>query len=74
MGYSSGQLRDLESPIDAAGPYVVVTGMPIDLAHVIRSHQPFRRASFELEAIGTPRLEELLAPIVVLAATAAATA
>jgi predicted GTPase len=71
MGYSAEQLQDLEKTIDAAGPDVVVTGTPIDLAHVIRSHHPVRRASYELEEIGTPRLEELLAPIVGRAATEA---
>jgi predicted GTPase len=69
MGYSSGQLRDLENTIDAADPDVIVTGTPIDLAHVIRSRHPIRRASYELEEIGTPRLAELLAPIVRRAAT-----
>jgi predicted GTPase len=74
MGYSAQQLQDLEQTIDAAAPDVVVTGTPIDLAHVIRSRHPIRRAAYELEEIGTPRLEELLAPIVGRAATEAAAA
>ena len=71
MGYSPEQLHDLERTIAAADPDVVVTGTPIDLAHVIRSRYPIRRASYELEEIGTPALAELLAPIVGRAATAA---
>jgi predicted GTPase len=40
MGYSAEQLQGLEQTIDAAAPDVVVTGTPIDLAHLIRSrHQ-----------------------------------
>jgi predicted GTPase len=71
MGYSTKQLHELEQTIDAAECDVVVTGTPIDLAHVIRSRHPIRRASYELDEIGTPRLEELLAPIVGRAATEA---
>ena len=71
MGYSPEQVHDLERTIDAADPDVVVTGTPIDLAHVIHSRHPIRRASYELEEIGTPALAELLAPIVERAATAA---
>jgi predicted GTPase len=71
MGYSPEQLRDLERTIDAANPDVVVTGTPIDLAHVINSRHPIRRASYELEEIGAPGLEELLAPIVRRQATEA---
>jgi predicted GTPase len=64
MGYSSEQLHDLERTIDAAGPDVIVAGTPIDLAHVIRSRHPIRRASYELQEIGTPGLAELLAPVI----------
>jgi predicted GTPase len=64
VGYSEQQLDELEQTIDAAVCDVVVTGTPIDLEHVIRTRHPIRRAGYELEEIGTPRLEELLAPIV----------
>jgi predicted GTPase len=64
MGYSAEQLHDLERTIDAAAPDVVVAGTPIDLGHVIHTRHPIRRAGYELEEIGTPTLEELLAPIV----------
>jgi predicted GTPase len=70
MGYSPEQRHDLERTIDAADPDVIVTGTPIDLAHVIHSHHPVRRASYELEEISTPALAELLAPIIGRAATA----
>jgi predicted GTPase len=71
MGYSAEQLDELERTIDAAECDVVVTGTPIDLEHVIRTRHPIRRAGYELEEVGTPTLEELLAPIVGRAATEA---
>jgi predicted GTPase len=71
MGYSAKQLHELEQTIDAVECDVVVTGTPIDLAHLIRSRHPIRRAGYELEEIGEPRLDELLAPIVGRAATEA---
>jgi predicted GTPase len=71
MGYSSEQLHELERTIDAAECDVVVTGTPIDLEHVIRTRHPIRRAGYELEEIGTPKLEEVLAPIVGRVATEA---
>jgi predicted GTPase len=64
MGYSAKQLQELERTIDAAAPDVIVTGTPIDLAHVIQTRHPIRRTGYELEEIGRPTLEELLAPIV----------
>jgi predicted GTPase len=63
VGYSLQHLQDPERTIDAVSPDVLVTGTPIDLAHVIRLPYPVRRAKYELEEIGTPRLEELLSPI-----------
>jgi predicted GTPase len=71
VGYSEEQLHELERTIDAAECDVVVSGTPIDLEHVIRTRHPIRRAGYELEEIGTPTLEELLAPIVGRAATEA---
>jgi predicted GTPase len=71
MGYSAEQLDELKRTIDAAECDVVVTGTPIDLEHVIRTRHPIRRAGYELEEVGTPTLEELLAPIVGRAATEA---
>jgi predicted GTPase len=63
MGYSAEQLGELEQTIDAVECDVVVTGTPIDLAHLIRSRHPIRRAGYELQEIGTPTLADLLAPI-----------
>jgi predicted GTPase len=64
MGYSDEQLRELEETINAADCDVVITGTPIDLARLIHSRHPVRRAGYELEEIGKPKLADLLAPIV----------
>ncbi|HEX7626173.1 MAG TPA: cyclic 2,3-diphosphoglycerate synthase [Gaiellaceae bacterium] len=64
MGYSGRQLRDLEDTINATDCDVVVTGTPIDLSRLIASRHPIRHATYELEEVGHPTLEEVLAPIV----------
>jgi predicted GTPase len=64
MGYSSEQLHELEQTIDAVECDVVVAGTPIDLARLVRSRHPIRRATYELEELGQPALADVLAPIV----------
>jgi predicted GTPase len=63
MGYSPEQLYELEATINAATCDVVVTGTPIDLGRLIESKHPIRHATYELQEIGSPTLEEVLAPI-----------
>jgi predicted GTPase len=63
MGYSPEQLHELEATINAATCDVVVTGTPIDLGRLIESKHPIRHATYELQEIGSPTLEEVLAPI-----------
>jgi predicted GTPase len=74
MGYSPAQLRELEQTIEAVDCDVVVAGTPIDLARVVHSRHPIRRATYELEELGQPALGDVLAPIVerTLAADSAA--
>jgi predicted GTPase len=64
MGYSDDMLRELEATIDAADVDVVIAGTPIDLAHVITTRHPIRRARYELQEVGRPRLSDVLAPLV----------
>ena len=64
MGYSPDQLHELETTINASTCDVVVTGTPIDLGRLIDSRHPIRHARYELEEIGSPTLEEVLAPLV----------
>jgi predicted GTPase len=68
MGYSDEQLAELEETIDRCDCDVVVTGTPIDLSRLIRSRAPIRRASYELEEAGSLGLDEVLEPILALAA------
>jgi len=63
MGYSPDQLAELETTINASGCDVVVTGTPIDLGRLIDSKYPIRHARYELREIGTPTLEDVLAPL-----------
>ena len=64
MGYSDDMLRELEATIDAADVDIVIAGTPIDLAHVITTRHPIRRARHELQEVGRPRLSDVLAPLV----------
>ena len=67
MGYSDEQLRELEETINSADCDVVVTGTPIDLSRLITSRHPIRHVRYDLEEVGVPTLEDVLAPIVVQA-------
>ena len=64
MGYSDEQLHELEQTINAVDCEVVVTGTPIDLSRLIRSRHPIRHARYELEEVGAPTLQDVLAPVV----------
>jgi predicted GTPase len=63
MGYSPDQLAELEATINASESDVVVTGTPIDLGRLIDSNVPIRHARYELREIGSPTLEQALAPL-----------
>jgi predicted GTPase len=49
--------------INTATCDIVVTGTPIDLGRLIESRHPIRHARYELQEIGTPTLEHILAPL-----------
>ncbi len=68
MGYSHEQLRELEQTINATDCDAVIGGTPIDLARVIRSDHPIRRASYEFEQRSGPSLMEVLSGVVGLGA------
>jgi predicted GTPase len=63
MGYSPEMTQELQATIDAVDADVVVAGTPIDLAHVVSTRHPIRRARYELEEVGSPTLAEVLAPL-----------
>jgi predicted GTPase len=67
MGYSDHMIHELEETIEATDADVVVAGTPIDLARVVATRHPIRRARYEIEEIGRPTLADTLAPLLRLA-------
>jgi predicted GTPase len=64
MGYSEGQLAEMEKIIDAADVDVVVIGTPIDLRHVIDIKKPAVRVRYDLEVLpDSPQLSDVLKPV-----------
>ena len=60
MGYGDQQLKDLEETINRCECDAVVIGTPIDLNRVIKINKPSVRVFYDLQSIGTPRLEDVL--------------
>jgi predicted GTPase len=64
MGYSDGQLAEMEKIIDAAEVDVVVIGTPIDLRRVIDIQKPAVRVRYDLEMLpDSPQLADILSPV-----------
>lgn len=65
MGYGDAQIRDLEATIARAVEdgevEAVAVGTPIDLARLLEIPVPHTRIRYELQVIGKPDLEEVLA-------------
>jgi predicted GTPase len=64
MGYSAQMLEDLGATIEAADAEVIVAGTPIDLARLLTTSSPIRRARYEVHEIGRPTLADALAPLI----------
>ncbi len=64
MGYGEEQLRDLEATINATDCDAVVVGTPIDLGRVVNIEKPNTRVFYDLQEIGEPTLEGILAEFV----------
>jgi predicted GTPase len=60
MGYTAGQLKDLEDAINKADCDIVLSGTPIDLTRIIKVNKPIVRVSYRLQEKSKPDLEELL--------------
>ena len=61
MGYSPGQIDELERTIDAAPVDLVVIATPVDLAKVADIRKPSVRVRYELEEVeGYPTIAEIL--------------
>jgi len=61
MGYGAQQMKDLAATINATKCDVVVIGTPIDLRRVIKINKPAVRVYYDLQEIGHPNLEDVLA-------------
>ena len=68
MGYSDEQLHELEQTINKVECDVVITGTPIDLGRLIDVRHPIRHVRYELEELGHPTIEDVLAPVLTKAA------
>jgi predicted GTPase len=61
IGYGDDQMRDLEETINRAECDLVLVATPIDLRRLIKVRHPVDRVRYELQVIGRPTLEEILA-------------
>ena len=61
MGYSEAQLAELSATIERTPCDVVVTVTPIDLGRLLDLNKPSQRIRYELQEIGQPTLDEVLA-------------
>jgi predicted GTPase len=61
MGYGEAQTRDLEETINKADVDLVVIGTPIDLSRVLKINKPHQRVRYDLQEIGQPTLQDVLA-------------
>jgi predicted GTPase len=60
MGYSDGQVRELEQTINNAQADLVLIGTPIDLSKLMDLNKPAQRIRYELQEIGEPTLTQIL--------------
>jgi len=66
MGYGEQQVKDLEATFARAaegGVEAVAVGTPIDLARIVKIPVPNTRVRYELQVLGQPTLEDVLAPV-----------
>jgi predicted GTPase len=61
MGYGDKQVRELAATIEAIDCDLIVSGTPIDLNRLFTPKQTMLAVGYELEEIGSPTLEDVLA-------------
>ncbi|MCX6566596.1 MAG: cyclic 2,3-diphosphoglycerate synthase [Candidatus Aminicenantes bacterium] len=61
MGYGEKQVADLTATIEKADCDLVISATPIDLNRLIKTHKPILSVGYDLEEIGLPTLEHVLA-------------
>jgi predicted GTPase len=64
MGYGDEQMRDLSATIDRTDCDSVIIATPIDLGRVIKITKPNTRVEYNLQEIGRPNMEDVLAKFV----------
>ena len=64
MGYGEAQMKELEETINATDCDLVVIATPIDLGRLLKLEKPSVRVTYELEEIGEPQLEKVVAAAV----------
>lgn len=62
MGYSPGQVRELERTINRCDCDLVIFATPIQLTRVLAIRRPTVRVRYEYRDHGSPRLEEVIRP------------
>jgi len=63
VGYGEAQMQELKQTIDRVDCDLVLIATPIDLRRTIHFERPALRVSYELQEIGKPDLEDVLARI-----------
>ncbi|MFQ5736209.1 MAG: cyclic 2,3-diphosphoglycerate synthase [Thermodesulfobacteriota bacterium] len=64
MGYSAGQVKELEATINATPCDAVLVATPVDLARVIEIKRPVVRVRYEVEDVETPGLAGVVADFI----------
>jgi predicted GTPase len=63
MGYDERQIEELEETINSTPCDMVIVATPIDLRRIVEIRRPTQRVRYELQEIGQPTLEEVLAEV-----------
>jgi len=64
MGYGEEQMRDLMATIDRTDCDSVIIATPIDLGRVIKISKPNTRVAYNLQEIGSPSMDDVLASFI----------
>jgi predicted GTPase len=60
MGYNDEQIKDMEDTLNKVEADIIIDGSPIDLEKLIKSNKPIVRVSYDIVAIKSPTIEEVL--------------
>ncbi len=64
MGYGKQQIEDLEKTIQNTVCDSVIIGTPIDLNRIVKIDKPNTRVYYDLEEIGSPKLNDILSDFI----------